>query len=180
MKKLSLYKSKIILLSVLLLTIILLSGCFGDGEVKDEKFTSDNGYEITLDSTFYESYTDIENSDLYLESLNVVVSVVREDFEIVSDAGYNPYAMTADQYASMLIDELYYSGISVNYYDDNYDENIEIFDYVYYSDYETYYYYTIVNKGTDAFWTTQFICENDNKIDYLEDIAKWSNTIVIP
>ena len=179
MKKLNLYKSRFLLLSILLLTIILMSGCFG-GEVKDEKFISVNGYEITLNSTFYESYTDIENSDLYLESLNVVVSVVREDFGAVSDAGYNPYVMTTDQYASMLIDTLYDRGILVNYYDDNYDENIEIFDYTYYAEGETFYYYTIVNKGTDAFWTTQFICINDDKIDYLEDIAKWSNTIVIP
>ena len=88
--------------------------------------------------------------------------------------------MTTDQYASMLIDTLYDRGILVNYYDDNYDENIEIFDYTYYAEGETFYYYTIVNKGTDAFWTTQFICINDDKIDYLEDIAKWSNTIVIP
>ncbi len=179
MKKLNLYKSRFLLLSILLLTIILMSGCFG-GEVKDEKFTSVHGYEITLNSTFYESYTDIENSDLYLESLNVVVSVVREDFGAVSDAGYNPYVMTTDQYASMLIDTLYDRGILVNYYNDNYDENIEIFDYTYYAEGETFYYYTIVNKGTDAFWTTQFICINDDKIDYLEDIAKWSNTIVIP
>ena len=178
-KNLNLYKSRFLLLSILLLTIILISGCFG-GEVKDEKFTSVHGYEITFNSTFYQSYTDIENSDLYLESLNVVVSVVREDFRVVSDAWYNPYVMTTDQYASMLIDTLYDRGILVNYYDDNYDENIEIFDYTYYAEGETFYYYTIVNKGTDAFWTTQFICINNDKIDYLEDIAKWSNTIVIP
>ena len=178
-KNLNLYKSRFLLLSILLLTIILISGCFG-GEVKDEKFTSVHGYEITFNSTFYQSYTDIENSDLYLESLNVVVSVVREDFRVVSDAWYNPYVMTTDQYASMLIDTLYDRGILINYYNDNYDENIEIFDYTYYAEGETFYYYTIVNKGTDAFWTTQFICINDDKIDYLEDIAKWSNTIVIP
>lgn len=178
-KNLNLYKSRFLLLSILLLTIILISGCFG-GEVKDEKFTSVHGYEITFNSTFYQSYTDIENSDLYLESLNVVVSVVREDFRVVSDAWYNPYVMTTDQYASMLIDTLYDRGILINYYNDNYDENIEIFDYTYYAEGETFYYYTIVNKGTDAFWTTQFICINNDKIDYLEDIAKWSNTIVIP
>ena len=57
-KNLNLYKSRFLLLSILLLTIILMSGCFG-GEVKDEKFTSVHGYEITLNSTFYESYTDI-------------------------------------------------------------------------------------------------------------------------
>ena len=132
-KNLNLYKSRFLLLSILLLTIILISGCFG-GEVKDEKFTSVHGYEITFNSTFYQSYTDIENSDLYLESLNVVVSVVREDFRVVSDAWYNPYVMTTDQYASMLIDTLYDRGILINYYNDNYDENIEIFDYTVFDD----------------------------------------------
>ena len=44
-------------------------------------------------------------------------------------------------------------------------------------DYTKYHYYTCMYKGTDAFWTIQFICKRDEIAQHKANFIKWADSV---
>ncbi len=171
-------RSKIVLSIILILTIVMLSGCFGSN-VTDKTFTS-NGYSITLDSTFQDAKGEDQSTEMLLKNTNIELSVNKDDFE---SSNYPDAAtITADVYARDFVYDYVY--IYVDYYSEPYfyqedDDNIARFDYQYYVSGELYYCYTVVHKGSAAFWISGFSCLNKNRSDLIDDIEKYANSITV-
>lgn len=178
MKTLSKNKYKIILFAVLILTVVLVSGCFG--KIKAQKYETMSGYAITLDSSFYVT----DNEDLYCElsvgNGDVALNVYIEEFEYSSYP--NPSAISADLYAEDYAYEVLsdmYDNFSPYFYEDN-DENVEAFDFLYTDGEDSYYCYVIIHKGTDAFWASEFSCLQDYRDEMFDDLDGWVDSIQIP
>lgn len=157
---------------VMLLSICFLGAC---GEPKPKTFNCDAGLTITLTDKFYER--DMLTYTMYLESSNVLFVVQKEDFETLSVMGINENSTVTEYAEKMLnLNNIYNVTPQV-------DEETDFA----YCDYEktdnatgkTLYNYTVIAKGSDAFWLCQFACESKNSKDLKPNFATWSKTIVV-
>ena len=178
MKILNRNRYKIILFAVLLLTVVLASGCFGGIEAK--KFETYSGYGITLDTSFYTTTNDDLYCELSVENGDVAINVYIDEF--IYSSYPNPSAISADDYALDyaydVLSDIYFD-ISPYFYQDN-DEDQEAFDFLYTDGGESYYCYVIVHKGTDAFWISEFSCMSDYREEMFDDLDTWVDSIHIP
>ena len=180
MKTLSKNKYKIILFVVLMLTVVLVSGCFG--KIKAQKYETMSGYAITLDSSFYVTNNEDLYCELSVENGDIALNVYIDEFEYSSYP--NPSAISADFYAEdyYLCDVLYnvYNIYDEPFFYEDNDENVEAFDFLYTDGGDSYYCYVVIHKGTDAFWASEFSCLQDYRDEMFDDLDDWVDSIQIP
>ncbi len=166
-------KSKKIGTIVLIVAVIVgfllgfLKGFFED-YAQPETFVLDE-MSITLTDQFEKVET--LDSDFTLESNDVVVFVVKEDFSLLEDFG----ELTLEEYGELVIENNGLSEVSELYE----DEELLYFDYIYEDD-ETgldIYYLSYVYKSEQAFWVVQFSVYDKESYDYLDSFYEWASSV---
>ena len=168
MKKKLLVASAIALVGVSCLTF---AGCFGSS-YKEKDFLCDEGLSITLD----ESFSEMQAAFTYtLSSNNVVFMAQKEGFDAFESAGYDPYAMTLQEYAEMCVENNNLQGPVL----EDEERGLVTFSYVKNVSGDNFYYYATVHKSGDAFWLCQFSCFEEKQLTYATQMADWASTILV-
>ena len=166
-------KSKKIGLIVLIVAAIIgfvfgfLKG-YSEDNAQPEAFVLDE-MSITLTDQFEKVTT--PDSDFALESNDVMVFVVKEEFSLLEDFG----DLTLEEYGELVIENNGLSEVS----ELNKDDGLVSFDYIY-EDETTgldIYYLSYVYKSEEAFWVVQFSVYDNESYDYLDNIYEWAASV---
>jgi hypothetical protein len=161
--------------SVLLVFAVLLalSSCALIGKVYDKEAAefSSNGLKITLTEAFSE--TTVENYTVCFASKSVLVLGLKEAFSIqegLADLTLNEYAALVRQSNS----EKSPTEISK-------ENGLTSFEYSFLNTEEnkTYRYFTVMYKGSDAFWTVQLACEESAYEEYKPYMIEWAKSVTV-
>lgn len=136
--------------------------------IKNKTFTS-NGLTITLTEDFREisrpGYT------VCYKSESVTVIVLKESFWLQEDMKDWPLS----EYARRVeVSNFQHSPTIPKKVGDHMIMEYLFYDYI---DYIKYHYYTCMYKGTDAFWTIQFVCKRDEIAQHKPDFMKWADSV---
>ena len=125
--------------------------------------------EITLTDDF--SKTSIEGYTVCYDSAEVAVFALKENFDLMD--GLEDY--TIEQYGELVLQN------------NSFDSSVKLLsnDGLTYFDYEyanpetndTYYYFTVLYKAPDAFWTVQFTTLSEDIEDYIQSFTDWAKTV---
>lgn len=147
-----------------LVTSLLLS----DVMVESEVFSFDE-MKITLTNEFAE--TDVDGYTVCYVSEKVLVLALKESYELVD--GFENY--TLEEYGNLVITNNNLESKCQLQSDDG----LTYFKYQY-TDSEkntTYDYFSVVYKGTDAFWMMQFVTDEEDTADYQQHLAEWAKSV---
>lgn len=136
-------------------------------------YESQSGLSIYMADGFEEDTA--EGAVCYYESEDCGLLCQKDDFQILEDYEYDTNAMTAADYAALIM-EIYETGSDVT--TDEYGNTC-----VYYEQDVmgmSVSYYGFYHKGTDAFWGTTFFCPAENGKDFEEDFRLWASSVAIP
>ncbi len=136
--------------------------------VKEKSFTS-NGLSITLTEDFVKSsqpgYT------VCYDSESVAVIALKESFSL--QAGIKDW--TLEHYADLVkSSNAAHSPSTPKKVGDR-----MVMEYTFYNSETkiTYHYYTCMYKGSDAFWTIQFVCNVNEIAQHKADMVKWADSV---
>lgn len=136
-------------------------------------FESDTGISLYMDKSYKE--TTIEGVTCTFEgsTSTSAVSCREETFQSLTDLGIDA-DMSLEDYAAMVIEANQFDGeVLTDEYGNVYfvyeQEIMEI----------SLTYYAFIDKGSTAFWTTNFICPTDEKADHEKDFQLWASSITI-
>lgn len=99
---------------------------------------------------------------------------VKEDFEAFEAFGYDPEAMTLDEYAALVAQANTQFG---GEFEKDANGNYAV-TYTSTVGETTFYYHATVVKGTNAFWVITFACYEADSDTYADQFVNWANTIV--
>ncbi len=167
-------KSKIAIIASVLM--LMLCATFLSACSKPKTFTTvDGGLSITVTSDFKEK--EIAGQTMYLESKNSIVTILKEEFSLFTDRGYEPDSMTEMEYADLVI-KANKLGDSVTPFNDEQNSFVD-FSYEKTVSGRQFYYFAVCKKGKDAFWLCQFGCTTDKKDDFKQTFIDWAKTITL-
>ncbi len=155
-------------LTALILVAIMLLSLVACLEPKEKTFKKD-GLEITLTSSFKE--TKIENYTVCYDSKKVAVYVLKESFSLL--AGFED--KTLAEYGEMLRT----ANASRNPGVLKTEEGLTYFEYTFRNENVDFKYFTVVYKGSDAFWMVQFASREADYDDVKEDMIKWAKSVKV-
>ncbi len=124
--------------------------------------------QITLtdkfEETFFEGYTAV------YDSKDVAVFMIKEEFELFDDFDF----YTVNEYGNLVLE--------TNGFDSS--VQLETYDGLTYFEYEaqndendTYTYFAVLYKGTDAFWVVEFVALTENYEEYRETFIEWAKSV---
>ena len=153
-------------LSLVVMLVLLLSGMTSCGTVEERPLDfSVGGMTVTLTNRF--SYSNAGEYNACFLSDAVAVYVLKEDFEKFS----SPEEMTLTDYAeAVLANNDKNLPISV-------DDGIVSFSFEESIGGIVQSYYICVYRGSDAFWTIQFICEQAQKAQLDASMKEWAKSV---
>ena len=164
---------KIVSVLLVLAALLALSSCALIGKVYDKApatFTS-NGLTITLTEAFAE--TDVENYTVCLASKAVVVLGLKEAFSL--QEGFED--LTLDEYAVLARQ----SNASKSPSEISKENGLTSFEYSFFNaeKNQTYKYFTVMLKGSDAFWMVQLACEESVYEEHKPYMIEWAKSIQV-
>ena len=148
-----------------------LAACGKSANEKTTRYEKD-GIAVTMRGGCVES--DVDGTVLYLSWDEGAFLANGESFDMFREAGLDPETTTLEDYAEMCIDT---AGVDAAPESDEYG-NV-CFSYTYDSDGETYFYYDVVKKGSDAFWICNFVCLDAQRGEYEPLFAEWAASIEV-
>ena len=159
-------KKSICIISALIMMFIF-TAC---GEPAETEFSS-NGFTITLTDSFRQK--EIENYTVSFESKTSAIFVIKESFDLLeelSDYSLNQYAELVKAANSKMMP----SEITLT-------DGLTAFEYSAYNSDEdtTIKYFTVMFKGTDAFWTVQFACNQDDYPVLKNEFIKYAKSVQV-
>ena len=167
MKKLS----KIALVfAFMIISVFSLVACGTPGQ---KEFTSSAGLKITLTDEFYEK--DLASQTMYLESKKVIFVALKEEFTNLSVVLTNPSSATKEQYAKAVQRNNHLSCEIIN---DQYN-GLLYFTYEKSVSGKDFFYFAVIEKGSDAFWLCQFACAVSEKDNYTPTFIEYAKTIQV-
>ena len=131
-----------------------------------------DGIAVTMRGGCVES--DVDGTVLYLSWDEGAFLANGESFDMFREADLDPETTTLEDYAEMCIDT---AGVDAAPESDEYG-NV-CFSYTYDNDGETYFYYDVVKKGSDAFWICNFVCLDAQRDTYEPLFAEWAASIEV-
>ncbi len=165
-------KSIKIMLSMMLvcLSIFTFVACSNNSE---KTYTCDAGLSITLNNGFIEK--EIVGQTYYLQSTNIIFTATKELFTELDESGAFTDAKnkTLKNYANLIIS---LNRLSSQIKEDN---DLVYFSYTKSVSGQSYYYFAVMQKGTDAFWLCQFACLSKNKDKYTPKFIDYAKTITV-
>lgn len=159
--------------SLVLAICSVLICCTACGKAKSKTFSSEAGISITLTDKFYEK--NIVSQTLYLESTDVIFTALKETFTILESVSSEPSELTKVEYAELVKQN---NSLSAETIEDT-ANNLVYFTYTKLVSGKNFYYFAVVEKGSDAFWLCQFACEQKNESSFTSKFIKWAKTIVV-
>lgn len=124
--------------------------------------------QITLtdkfEETFFEGYTAV------YDSKDVAVFMIKEEFELFDDFDF----YTVKEYGNLVLETngfdssvklQTYDGLTYFEYEAQNDEN------------ETYTYFAVLYKGTDAFWVVEFVTLTENYEEHRKTFIEWAKSV---
>ena len=127
------------------------------------------GMRLTLTNEFTEA--SLDHYTACFEKEDVRVLALEDPYS--ETEGLEAY--TAEEYGTRLLAE---NGLDAAL---ETDDGLTAFSYIY-TDPDTgdnYYYYSVITKGSDAFWTVQFTTPLKNEHKYQDEFVKWAKTIEV-
>lgn len=145
-----------------------------DGQVAyaEEKKFSNNGFNIMLNSQFEESST--EGATVCYACESAIVMSNKETFEQLSQIGLDSNSTLYD-YANCVFQN---NGQDFELYESP-DGSYLCFNYQATVDDNNIYYFAVINKGSDAFWITNFGCLYEYAEQYQPIFESWADTITV-
>jgi len=163
------YFSLVAIMMVCISAFCLLSGC----GISTKTFYYSEGFAITLSEEFSE--TEVQGIDYCLSSKNVAVYVQEVTFEELKAQSYAPETMSAKHYAEILVST---AGV-VATVDMNEEDGYAHFTYKNTVSSTTYSYYSVVKKGSDAFWVCEFACYEAQAQNLAKSFERYADSIVV-
>ncbi len=155
------------------ISMIILLSCVACGnnnaEPKENTFTHDSGFSITLNDSFKEE--NYNNYTVSYNSADITVFVLKEEFSLME--GFGDY--TVLEYAEM-VRESNSKHSPTKIMEDN---SLVSFEYGYFNKEENiaYKYFTTLFKGDDAFWLVQFACTADEYETLRPQMIQYAKTV---
>ena len=138
----------------------------------DMQLYSKNGLTVELEAGLADDSD--EYYDLFLYNDDYAFMAIKESFDLFTEKDYDPNTMTIDDYCKMIVD---INELNGQFEKDSY--NNPCMAYINEVEGESYYYYTTVRKGSDAFWIVTFYTFAAQKDIYAGQFEQWANTIVV-
>lgn len=133
----------------------------------DKVFEVDN-MNITLNSRFAQG--DIDGFAACYGTDDVSIFVVKESFSLMD--GLQDYRL--DEYGDLVLEANGHPADSIKS-----EDGVTYFDYHWTNPdtNDTYYYFTTLHKGTDAFWIVSFTTLSKNETKYRDDFVEWAKSV---
>lgn len=164
---------KVISLCLLVVLSLSLVGCFfGPAYKSEEKTFTADGISLTLTSAFVE--TDVAEEQGYLVTYvawEASVFVLKESFSLAPGIESNSLSWYASLVRTANADKN--PSAVAN------EDGLTIIEYTFYNEEEDkeYSYFTSMYKGTDAYWTVQFVCVTDKYEEYRPYFVTWAKSV---
>lgn len=136
-------------------------------------YQSESGISLYMADGFEEAQ--VEGSACCFKGGSSAVSCQEEFFSAMEEVGYSGSEMTEEEYAKLLIEAYQldceaetdeYGSVSFLYTKDVMGASMS--------------YYAFVDKGSEAFWTTTFMCGTASADEMEADFRLWGSSIQIP
>lgn len=154
------------ILYLLLLIVVAVTGC-ALLEPEEKTFT-DKGMSITLTDDFTEK--DLVSTTVYFESMDAVVTGLKEEFSTLEEAGLTKDS-TVEDYAKVVA------------YNNKKEDEIKTEDGLTYFTYtsdvngKTYFYIASMYKSNDAFWLFNFACDSSDQEQFENTFKTWAKSV---
>lgn len=165
-------KGIIVLIAAFIIGIIIgLSSTLGlfSSVMTEPKVFSSDGMTITLTNEFIE--TSFEGYNACYDSEDVAVFALKEEFDLMD--GLEDY--TLEQYGELVLENNGFPSdielqniLGLTYFEYEYGDD-EIND--------TYYYFAVLYKASDAFWMIQFATQEENAELYQQSFIDWAKSV---
>lgn len=155
-----------------ILAFSLVLGIAHINKTKSNATFTKNGMSITLGTEFTE-----ENNPLYTAcytSEDVLVVAIRESFSVLSDAGYDPQAMSLNDYANFVI-----LNNSIHSAQSKTEQNLTVFEWSANNSLQNtpLRYMGVVYKTDNSFWIVQFGTQESDYYAYRSQFLKWAASV---
>ncbi len=158
---------RIALVMAALMLVLSLASC---GLLGGEKTYTVNGLTITVKGLFSEQNDLAEGFDLILISPKAGVMIMREDFDMVAEAGYKT-DMSVKEYASICIENNDLSGSPVE------EEGLTYFTYTAEADGTEFTYMGFCYRGADAYWLVQMYSTTEDFESMKPEFITWAKSV---
>lgn len=140
-----------------------------DIEIVKAKTFDSNGLKITLNEKFKEAAA--SGYTVVLESDSAALFALKESFDSLE--GFADY--TLEEYADLV----YQANVSKSPKEFEKIDGLLCMEYSFFNadENQNYSYIAAVFKGSDAFWTVQFACEEENYEELKPSFLKWLGTV---
>ena len=158
----------LLFIAALVLSVSACGGSSGKQEAKMQTVDSGNGFRISLPADMTSDPTD--GFELFYISDYAMMSVVREDYELLRNAGIDPDTITIDDYATLVgqANEITYDKDASGNYVTEYTRTVDGSD---------FYYFTTLRQSSDSYWVVSFACFLSDRDKYKASFEEWAGTI---
>ena len=132
------------------------------------KVFSKAGMSITLTEAFTESK--YYNLTAYYESEDNTVSVIKEEFSVLENAGISTSLSLAEYAKTFLTDNQIEAEVKT-------EDGLTYFTFEKTIEDVAYTYYAVAFKSSDSYWLFQFTCEKEAYSKYSNDFVKWAQSV---
>jgi len=152
----------------LVLSVSACGGNSGSDGPKMQAVDSGNGFKVSLPADMKSDPTD--GFELFYISDYAMMSVVREDYELLRQAGIDPDTLTIDDYAALVgqANGITYDKDASGNYVTEYTRNVDGSD---------FYYFTTLRQSSDSYWVVSFACFLSDRDKYKASFEEWAGTI---
>ncbi|MDL2289459.1 hypothetical protein LJB83_01705 [Clostridia bacterium OttesenSCG-928-F22] len=160
--------------ALLLLFILLLgTGCSSNQDDKTEKTFTSNGFSLSLPSNY--SVVNQQGATSSFEGPRVAVTALKEPFALLLEKGITAESSLSD-YATAVLQANNMNDVT---FESSEEGNYVFCSYPATSDGDEFFVLGVMVKGTDAFWTCNFICRTENRSAYETKFHEWAKSIQI-
>lgn len=154
---------------VLYLLILLILGVTGCALLEpEEKTFKDNGMSITLTDEFTEK--DLVSTTVYFESMDAIVTGLKEEFSTLEAAGLTKDSTVEDYAKAVTTNNQKDSEIKT-------EDGLTYFTYTSDVNGKTYFYIATVYKSNDAFWLFNFACDSSDQEKFESTFKTWAKSV---
>lgn len=153
-------------LYLLLLIVVAVTGC-ALLEPEEKTFT-DKGMSITLTDDFTEK--DLVSTTVYFESMDAVVTGLKEEFSTLEEAGLTKDSIVEDYAKAVAYNNKKEDEIKT-------EDGLTYFTYTSDVNGKTYFYIASMYKSNDAFWLFNFACDSSDQEQFENTFKTWAKSV---
>ena len=154
---------------VLYLLILLIIGVTGCSLLEpEEKNFKNNGVSITLTDDFTEK--DLVSTTVYFESMDAIVTGLKEEFNTLEAAGLTKDSTIEDYAKAVTTNNQKDSEIKT-------EDGLTYFTYTSDVNGKTYFYMATMYKSSDAFWLFNFACDSSDQEKFEGTFKTWAKSV---